>query len=92
MGLIRNILVATISSNFLNELNDVMLAFEPSLAVIACALPAYRSLLPVIRRKRNNNGQNEVAEQNLRPLTPTRRCPQHAVLDHSIAELERPVA
>ena len=96
MGLTRNIIAATselqtfVADHTFIDLDIILAIFEPSLAVIVCALPAYRSLLPVIRRKRND-GQEEIAQDNVEALAPTRRRPQNAVFDDSIAELERPV-
>ena len=90
MGLTRNVLAATTGpdeENNYRSLNNVLSIFEPSLAVIVCALPAYKALsLAQRKRERFRNGE---AQRHQGQPTPDRRPPQ-MVLDDSIAELERP--
>ncbi|MCJ1324242.1 hypothetical protein MMC10_000904 [Thelotrema lepadinum] len=94
MGLMRNIIAATDSSlgdltpnTSLPDVDVVLQTFEPSLAVIVCALPAYRSLLPTQQKRVNN--RYESVQHLARPPTLTRRSARNAPLDDSITELER---
>ena len=90
MGLIRNIAAALPTFNNSSDVANftgVLLVFEPSLAVIVSALPAYKALS--LARKRRERLRNEEAQRHQGSPTPNRQ-PPHMILDDSIAELERP--
>ena len=89
MGLMRNVAVLfewleyTAESTY--EISLIMQAFEPGLAVIVCALPAYRVLLPDSRKRRQRPEEQQ-------PAIPSRWRESTVTIDTIIptSELEMP--
>ena len=98
MGLLRNIIVACAPSSFsvdaLFETALLLQAFEPGLALIVCALPAYSVLLP---RSKTRRSRNEAVQNATAPTAPSDKMESSRNLLgdglvtelHSVTELDR---
>ena len=87
VGLLRNV-SSMLGGSIPISIEDTVAVLEPALAVIICALPPYKHLLLMLRKRRNDIAlqQKEAAEGG--PEIKSKRPPR---VHGSITELEMPI-